>query len=108
MFETPFESFGTISRSISGKVQSSATKWTLRPFQSEIGQYPIHFEQNMNFKPSLQFSNDSQMLPNSKKKVEIGDLKPCQIFQSLNLLQKWMLAQLTPMIQNQQLDAKRR
>ena len=27
---------------------------------------------------SLQFSNDSQMLPNSKQKVEIGDLKPCQ------------------------------
>ena len=101
MFETPFESFGTISRSISGKVQSSATKWTLRPFQSEIGQYPIHFEQNMNFKPSIQFSNDEEKSRN-------WGFEALSIFQSLILLQKWMLAQLTPMIQNQQLDAKRR
>ena len=108
MFETLFESFGTISRSICGKVQSSATKWTPRPFQSEIGQYPIHFEQNMNFKPSLQFSNDSKLLPNFKKKSRNWGFEALSIFQSLILLQKWMLAQLTPMIQNQQLDAKRR
>ena len=51
------------------------------------------------------------MIPNvakfEEKSRNLG-FEALSIFQSLILLQKWMLAQLTPMIQNQQLDAKRR